>query len=267
MLDWFYKIFKSGDFMNLIMGIFVFICGLIFGSFFNVCIFRIQKGESIAFPPSHCTSCNNELKWYDLVPVLSYLFLKGKCRCCKEHISLRYPIVELVTGILFYLVFLKFGIDILTIKFIVLVSLLLVIGMIDFDTTDVYFSTTATGMAAGVIFILIGVYFKTNALPFILGGLLGGGIIVIIILITKGMGWGDAEICLLCGLFLGWKLTVVMLMLSFVLGGIIGIVLIALKIKSRKDYIAFGPFITIAAIITVFCGQNLINIYFAMIIR
>ncbi len=260
--------FRSGDFMNLIMGIFVFICGLIFGSFFNVCIFRIQKGESIAYPPSHCTSCSNELKWYDLVPVLSYVVLKGKCRYCKEKISLRYPIIELITGILFYLIFLKYGIDILTIKFIVFISLLIVIGMIDFDTTDVYSSTTITGMAAGVIFILVGVYYKIDvAVPFILGGLLGGTIIAIIILTTKGMGWGDAEICLLCGLFLGWKLTVVMLMLSFVLGGIVGMLLIALKIKGRKDYIAFGPFITIAAMITVFLGQNMINYYFSIMIR
>lgn len=254
--------------MNLIMSIFVFVCGLIFGSFFNVCIFRIQKGESIAYPPSHCTSCNNELKWYDLVPVLSYVVLKGKCRYCKEKISLRYPAVELITGVLFYFIYLKYGINILTIKFIVLISLLIVIGMIDFDTTDVYSSTTITGMVAGVIFILIGMYFKTNVpIPFIIGGLLGGGIIAIIILITGGMGWGDAEICLLCGLFLGWKLTVVMLMLSFVLGGIIGLALIALRIKSRKDYIPFGPFITLAAMIAVFFGQNMIDYYISMIIR
>lgn len=254
--------------MNLIMGVFVFICGLIFGSFFNVCIFRIQKGESIAYPPSHCTSCNNVLKWYDLVPVLSYLFLKGKCRYCKEKISLRYPLIELITGILFFLIFLKYGMDILTIKFLVFISLLIVIGMIDFDTTDVYSSTTITGIIAGVIFILIGTYLKTsNPVPFIIGGVLGGGIIAIIILITKGMGWGDAEICLVGGLFLGWRLTVVMLMLSFVLGGIVGIILIALKIKSKKDYIPFGPFIAMAAVITMFFGQNLINYYFTIMIR
>lgn len=259
--------------MNLIISLFVFITGLIFGSFFNVCIFRIQKGESISYPPSHCTSCNNRLKWYDLIPVLSYIFLKGKCRYCKEKISLRYPAVELITGILFYLVYFKYGLTVLTIKFIVFISILIIIGMIDFDTTDVYVSTTLTGAVFGIVFILVDVYFKNSITTYVLGGILGGGVITLIIIGSKiiigteGMGWGDAEICLVVGLFLGLKLTIVMLMISFVLGGIIGVVLIAMKIKTREDYIPFGPFIVLAAIITTFFGQDIISYYLNMIIR
>jgi leader peptidase (prepilin peptidase)/N-methyltransferase len=259
--------------MNLIIGLFVFITGLIFGSFFNVCIFRIQKGESISYPPSHCTNCNNRLNWYDLVPALSYVFLKGQCRYCGEKISLRYPAIELITGILFYLVYFKYGITILTIKFIVFISILIIIGMIDFDTTDVYFSTTVTGMILGLGSIIAEGYLKNAIITYVLGGVLGGGLIALIIigskiiLGTEGMGWGDAEICLVCGLFLGLKLIIVMLLVSFVLGGIIGVALIAMKIKSRQDCIPFGPFIVLAAIFTVFFGQGIVSWYFSMLMR
>jgi len=93
------------------MDIFVFILGLVFGSFFNVCIYRMPRGESIVFPPSHCTHCNNRLKFYDMIPVLSYIFLRGRCRYCKEKISIKYPIIELLTGFSFLLIYLRYGIS------------------------------------------------------------------------------------------------------------------------------------------------------------
>ena len=250
--------------MNILIGIYIIILGLLLGSFFNVCIFRIPRGESIAFPPSHCTNCNNKIKGYDLIPVISYILLKGKCRYCGEKISLRYPAVEIITAVLFYLVYLKYDLSFFTIKFIVLVSLLIVIGMIDFDTTDVYFSTTLTGIILGIGFIIAGYFLNLSVMEFILGGAAAGGFITVIILITRGMGWGDAEICLMCGLFLGLKLSIVMLFLSFIIGGIAGIGLIALKIKKRRDYIPFGPFIAISSVLTVFFGQYIINYYIAM---
>lgn len=249
----------------IIVNVFVLIFGLILGSFFNVCIFRIPKEESIAYPPSHCMNCDNEIKWYDLIPVLSYILLRGKCRHCNEKISIRYPIIEMLTGILFLGVYLTYGMTILTIKFIVLVSFLIIIGMIDFDTTDVYECTTIPCIITGVIFVIAAYFLKQDFLTLILGGIAAGGIIAIIILLTNGMGWGDAEICLMCGLFLGLKLVLLMLFLSIVIGGVVGIVLLALKIKTRKDYIPFGPFIAVAAIITVLWGQNLISFYFNLI--
>ncbi|WP_010238113.1 prepilin peptidase [Clostridium arbusti] len=250
--------------MNILIEVYIIILGLLLGSFFNVCIFRIPRGESIAFPPSHCTSCNNKIKGYDLIPVISYILLKGKCRYCGEKISLRYPAVEIVTAVLFYLVYLNYGLTFFTIKFIVLVSLLMVIGMIDFDTTDVYFSTTITGIVCGIGFIIAGYFMNLGVIEFILGGVAAGGFIAVIILITRGMGWGDAEICFMCGLFLGLKLSIVMLFLSFIIGGIIGIALIALKIKNRKDYIPFGPFIAISSLLTLFFGQHIVNYYISM---
>jgi leader peptidase (prepilin peptidase)/N-methyltransferase len=170
-------------------------------------------------------------------------------------------------------VYFKYGITILTLKFIVFISILIIIGMIDFDTTDVYFSTTVTGMILGVVSIIAEAYLKNGIITYVLGGILGGGLIALIIIVSKiiigteGMGWGDAEICLVCGLFLGLKLIIVMLIVSFVLGGIIGVALIVMKIKSREDYIPFGPFIVFAAVFTVFFGQGIVSYYFSMLMR
>lgn len=246
------------------MGMYIIILGLLLGSFFNVCIYRIPRGESIVFPGSHCTNCNNKIKGYDLIPVISYIFLKGKCRYCGEKISLRYPAVELITAVLFYLIYLKYGLTFFTIKYIVLASLLIVIGMIDLDTTDVYFSTTIIGIIFGVSFIIAGYFFNIDVKEFILGGIAAGGFIAVIILITRGMGWGDAEICLICGLFLGFRLSIVMLFLSFIIGGTVGIALILSKIKDRKDYIPFGPFIAVSSLFTMFFGEYIINYYISM---
>ncbi|AJA47568.1 type IV leader peptidase family protein [Clostridium pasteurianum DSM 525 = ATCC 6013] len=250
--------------MNIVMGIYIVILGLLLGSFFNVCIYRIPRGESIVFPGSHCTNCNNKIKGYDLIPVISYIFLKGKCRYCGEKISLRYPAVELITAAIFYLIYLKYGLMFLTVKYIVLASLLIVIGMIDLDTTDVYFSTTITGVIFGIGFIIASYFFNLGIGEFIIGGIAAGGFIAVIILITRGMGWGDAEICLVCGLFLGFKLSIVMLFLSFIIGGIVGIGLILSKIKNRKDYIPFGPFIAVSSLLTIFLGEYIVNYYMAM---
>lgn len=241
------------------------ILGIIIGSFLNVCIYRIPRGESISFPPSHCTNCKNKIKSYDLIPILSYMILRGKCRFCGEKISIKYPLIELITGALFAALYIKYNLSFEVIKYASLISFLLVIGFIDLETTDVYFRTTLSGAIAGLIFIAFGYFYGYGINDFIFGGLAASGFIAIIILLTHGMGWGDAEICGLTGLFLGLKLTIVMVFLSFTLGGVIGIVLMLLKIKSRKDIIPFGPFISIGAILTIFIGNNILNWYMTFI--
>lgn len=244
--------------MNLI----ILSLGLLIGSFLNVCIYRIPRGESIAYPPSHCTNCGNNIKPYDLIPVISYIFfLKGKCRYCGEKISIRYPLIELFTGVVFMLIYKYYGLSMEFIKFAVLSCFLIVIGMIDFDTTDVYFKTTMSGIIVGIVFLIVYYFNGYNIWTYILGALIGGGFISLIILITGGMGWGDAEMCFLAGIYLGWKLTLVMLFLSVVLGGIIGILLIATKKKSKKDYIPFGPYIALGAMMAVVWGEGILKWY------
>ncbi|OBR95893.1 type 4 prepilin-like proteins leader peptide-processing enzyme [Clostridium ragsdalei P11] len=248
--------------MYIYCSIIVFVFGTIIGSFLNVCIYRIPMEESIVYPPSHCTNCGSRIKWYDLIPIVSYVILKGQCRNCGEKISARYPIIEFTTGLLYTMLYVKFGISIDIVKYIVFISILIVVGMIDLNTTDIYFKTTVVGLIS--TFIFLGIYYY-NGLPiktYVYGGIVGGGLLALIILITKGgMGWGDAEICTVCGLFLGLKLTFLMLFLSFIIGATAGVILILSGKKSRKDYIPFGPFIVLASIITVFCGQNIVNWY------
>jgi leader peptidase (prepilin peptidase)/N-methyltransferase len=251
---------KSLD-LNTAVMISVFIMGLLFGSFFNVCIYRIPLRESIAFPPSHCTSCNTRLKPLDLVPVLSYLFLKGKCRYCGEKISPRYALVELLTGLIFAGLYLRYGLTFELLKFIVLSALLIIIGFIDYDTTDIYFSTILSGFICGIIFLLGGHFMNYSLMDCIYGCLLSGGIISIIVLTTRGMGWGDAEMSAMAGLYLGLYNSMVMIFFSFILGGLAGVLLIITGKKSRKDYIPFGPYIAAGALIAAFFGDSIIRWY------
>lgn len=249
----------------IILEFIVLILGLLIGSFLNVCIYRIPRDESIAYPPSHCTSCGKRIMWYDLIPVLSYIFLRGRCRGCGEKISIKYPIIELLTGLAFLGLYIQFGIGFEFVKYAVFICFLIVIGIIDLETTDVYLKTTLSGIILSIIFAIIGNYLNGGMIEYVYGGILGGGLISLIILITKGMGWGDAEICFMCGIFLGLKYTIVMLFLAFISGGIVGIMLIIFKKKTRRDYIPFGPFIALGATFTVFFGERIIMWYLSLL--
>jgi leader peptidase (prepilin peptidase)/N-methyltransferase len=241
------------------LAILIFIIGLIIGSFLNVCIYRIPREESIVFPPSHCPNCKLNLKWKDLIPLISYAVLRGRCRYCKARISPVYPFIEFLNAILYLLIYIKYGLSLEFIKFAFLASLVIVIGVIDYFTTDIYTNTIIVGLIVGIAFAIISFFVEGSIMIYIIGSLIGGGVISLIILLTNGMGWGDAELLFIIGLFLGVRLTLVTLFLSFIIGGIVGGVLIILKIKSRKDYIPFGPFISIGAVISILFGEFIIN--------
>lgn len=242
--------------------VFVMILGLCIGSFLNVCIYRLPREESIAFPPSHCTSCDHKLKWYELIPIVSYIILKGKCKKCSEKISIQYPIIEFVNGILYVLVFLRFEYTIDTIKFMILVSAMLVIGIIDFKTKFVYTSTTIVLGIVGAVFIILE-WFTTKTFPLdkILGFAIGFAIIGLIVLITGGMGEGDIDIAAVSGLFLGVKGTVFMLFSAVILGGIVAAIILISNSKKRKSEIAFGPFLATGTLFAIFYGELIINYY------
>lgn len=246
------------------MSILFLFFGTIIGSFLNVCIFRIPKGESIAYPPSHCGSCKKNLNPIDLVPVLSWVFLGGKCKYCKSKISIRYPLVELLTGFLYFLVYEYYGLSFLSIKYIILITFLIVISLIDYDTQDVYSVTTYPAIVLGVIFALVGnFYFDESIGNYILGFLISSGAIFLVSKLTRGaMGDGDIEIHAIAGIFLGWKLAILNIFLSFIIGGILAVCAIFFKKKKKGDYIAFGPAIGISTIILIFLGNILVPIYF-----
>ncbi|KGG81448.1 peptidase A24 [Caloranaerobacter azorensis H53214] len=240
---------------------YIFITGLIIGSFLNVCIYRIPKGESIVYPPSHCTNCNTRLKAIDLIPVFSYLLNKGRCRYCGERISLQYPFIEIFNGLIYLLLFYKFGLSFNLIKYLFLTSLLIVISVIDYKHQIIPNSILLFGFFTILIFKLL-YYSKAELLNSILGLLIGGLIFSIIVIVSRGgMGGGDIRLIALLGFFFGWKHLLLLMLLSFVIGAFFSIILLLLKIKSMKDFIPFGPFISIAAIITIFYGDTLILYY------
>lgn len=243
----------------------VVIFGLVIGSFLNVCICRIANEESIAFPPSHCTNCGYELKAKDLIPVLSYIFLGGKCRSCKEKISIQYPIVEILNAILYIAIYFKFGFTLNLFKFCLFASLLIVIGFIDFKTKYVYNSTVVFGVVSGILFAVLE-WMETKSIPwnYIAGAFIGFGIIYLIVILTRGMGEGDIDIALICGLFLGIKGILVTLFLAIILGGIVATIILIFKLKERKAEIAFGPYLAIGGIIACLYGSRLIDIYLGL---
>ena len=228
----------------------------------NVCIYRIAREESISFPPSHCTKCGYELKVKDLVPVLSYVFLGGKCRACKEKISIKYPLVEILNALLYVVIYLNYGLSFEFFKFIIFASLMIVIGFIDFETKYVFNSTVVFGVVSGIIF-LIAEWIITKNIPWtnLAGAAIGFGVIWTIVTLTGGMGEGDIDIALLCGLFVGIKGIIVTLFLAFVLGGVVALFIIILKLKERKEEMAFGPYLAISGMIAMLYSTQLIELY------
>jgi leader peptidase (prepilin peptidase) / N-methyltransferase len=244
------------------MEILILIIGLCIGSFLNVCIYRIPREESIAFPPSHCTSCGYELKAVDLIPIISYLFLKGKCRKCGEKISINYPLVELLNGVLYLLIFLRFGLSLSFVFYSLLTSLLIVISYIDLDSKYIYSSTTILGVVLAAIYIVVGLYTKDISISNnVLGGAIGYGIIYLIVVITKGMGQGDAEVAGVCGLFIGIKGILVCLFIAVVLGGLVAAIILIFKLKEKKSEIAFSPYISIGSIVYILLGKEILSLY------
>ena len=248
------------------MTILIITLALLIGSFLNVCIYRIPKGESIAFPASHCMSCGKNLKAIDLVPVLSYVFNKGKCRYCSSKISLQYPIVESLNAIVYFMLFNKYGLTFTFVEYAVLSSLLIVISFIDYQYQIIPDGLVTFGLILGVVSAVLKIN-NIHLLSGIVGFMVGGGLFLLIALVSKGaMGGGDIKLMAIIGFILGWKYTLMVSLLSFIIGAILSITLMILKIKGRKDYIPFGPFIAIATYITILYSEEILDWYIKLII-
>jgi len=243
----------------------IFILGLIIGSFSNVCIYRIPKNESIVFPASHCPNCHTPIKAIDNIPILSYLILKGKCRKCGEKISIRYPIVEFLTGAIYLLVFLIYGRSYQTLIYALLSSSLIIISFIDLDDQIIPDEISLPGIVIGLALSFIVPYI--SYLNSLLGIIIGGGIIFLIALAglaifkKEAMGGGDVKLSAMIGAFIGWKYIMISLFIGFFIGAIAGILLILLKIRNRDDLVPFGPFIVLGSFITLLWGENILSWY------
>lgn len=235
-----------------------FVFGLMSGSFFNVVGLRIPKKESIVFPGSHCTVCNHELKWFELIPVFSYLFLLGKCRKCKTGISPIYPIIELITGILFAWTCYVFGLTLNTVFVLLLISMMVILTVSDISTQLI---PDKILIVFSVVLIPLAFYIQTvNWKTALIGLGVSFAINLFMILISKGrgIGGGDVKLFLLLGLILGWKMFLALFLISVVIGLFVGL---GFRFTKKVKEFPFGPSIAVATVIIIFYGTAIINWY------
>lgn len=243
---------------QIIFYIIIFLYGIVIGSFLNVCIYRLPQKENIAKVRSHCMNCGYQLRWYDLVPVFSYLFLRGRCRKCKEKISIQYPVIEALNGVLYCIIFAEYGFSIETLLYALLFSALITLSVIDFRTYEIPLGINIFILALGLVRVVTD---YTNWLGYAIGLFCVSGFLYLIYLVTKGrgIGGGDIKLMAVCGLLLGWKLVI----LSFVLGCIIGSVihLIRMKVSGEGHVLAMGPYLAVGVMISTLYGERLIHWY------
>jgi leader peptidase (prepilin peptidase)/N-methyltransferase len=243
----------------------VAIFGAIVGSFLNVCIHRLPRGESIVWPGSHCPACGAAIAWNDNVPVLSYLLLRGRCRTCRAPIAMRYPLVETANAAGYVTILWVFGATWTAILYCVLFSGLLVVAGTDLTHKIIPNVVTVPG-------IVLGLLGAATVLPLgpvnaLLGVLFGGGILWALAWASpylfgkEGMGGGDIKLLAMIGAFLGWKPALLTIMIGSLSGSVIGISLIAFGLMKREDYIPFGPYLVFGALVSMFFGQPLLDWY------
>ena len=247
--------------------LFAAILGLCVGSFLNVVIARIPEGRSIVRPGSACPGCGKPIAWYDNLPVLSYVLLRGRCRNCRDAISWRYPAVEIACGALFALAYGRFEPGTALLSALVLLAGLVAITAIDLDHQIIPDVLSLPGIALGILFSLTpdGIGWGHS----LLGVLVGGGVFLVIIVASTvvigqaGMGVGDVKLGAMLGAFLGWKLALLSILLSVLLGGPLAATLLATGRKGRKDPIPFGPFLAMGGLISLFWGNAVLAWYFS----
>ncbi|CAH2030695.1 prepilin peptidase [Trichlorobacter ammonificans] len=249
----------------LVAAVAAFVLGAVTGSFLNVCIYRMPLEQSVVSPGSRCMACGTPVRWFDNIPILSWVLLRGRCRSCAAPFSIRYPLVELLTGLLCLLLFRKFG---LTLSFAVLFLLcasLLVVTFIDFDHQIIPDEITLPGIAIGLLcsFILPEPSWRSS----LLGILVGWGSLALVfygyLWLTgrEGMGGGDAKLLAMIGAFLGLKAIPFVIFVSSLVGSLVGLSLMALQGRDRHLAIPFGPYLVAGAILYLFFGPQLISWY------
>lgn len=244
-------------YIYIINGLAVFFTGCLLGSFLNVVIYRMPEEKSIAYPSSRCPKCNNNISWYDNVPIFSWLLLGAKCRYCKDKISVRYPFVEFLTGCLFFLCFYTFGIDWKWIFISYFICLMVVITLIDIDNMIVLPAIIYPSIFVGVLYNFI----KGDIIQSLLASFLGFIIFYIIekisllVLKKEGMGRGDALIACLLGSWLGVNSMINSVMMSFFIGSFIGFILLV-KNNFKSKQFPFGPSLALSSLITLFSNEN-----------
>ena len=273
--------------MSILHG-FYFAFGLVVGSFLNVCICRIPRGESVVSPRSHCPGCGAAIRPYDNVPLLSYLLLRGRCRSCGESISLQYPVVELATGLLFYACAAEWAFTPPTFVYSLFLALLVILVFVDYQHQILPNVVTIPGTIAGILlspwqaegtsrdFLSVAAASALNPdgyetlLPWVgsvLGALIGGGILLVVgfayqlVRRRAGLGMGDVKMMAMVGAFLGWRSALLTIFVGSFAGSIIGLFLIMFKGKNLQHKLAFGTFLGTGAAAVLFFGASFLGWY------
>ena len=236
----------------------VFLYGSVIGSFVNVCILRLPRKESVVKIRSHCENCGYQLKWYDLVPIFSYVFLGGKCRKCKSRISPQHLVLEVLNGGLYVLIFCVCGIGVEALLFCLAGSALLILSFIDWKTYEI---PVGCNIFIGFLGIIRAVYDYRNFLLYLIGLVSVSTFLYILYICTKGraIGGGDIKLMAACGLLLGWKLII----LAFLLGCIVGAVvhLIRMKVSGESHVLAMGPYLSLGVMVAALWGNRFLSWY------
>ena len=249
---------------QLLSAVLAVLLGLSVGSFLNVCIYRLPRGESLAYPPSRCPRCGKRLAWYDNVPVVSWLVLRGRCRQCRAPISPQYPIIEALTALLALLVVLMTPPGALLASRLILTVILIVLFMIDLEHQILPNVITLPGIAVGLAFSLFTFPGPVNS---ILGILLGAGILYGIAAAyyalrkEEGMGMGDVKMLAMIGAFLGWRAVLLTLIMASFAGSVVGVALMSLQRGGMKYALPFGTFLAIGAFIAMLVGERILAWY------
>ena len=258
----------------MMIGLLTFVFGAIVGSFLNVCIARIPNDESVIHPPSHCPRCNARIRFYDNIPLISYVVLLGRCRACGERISPRYFAVELLMAALAVALYYQFGLGLAFIASFVFVAALMVISFIDLHVRIVPDVISLPGIVVGLLFSVIGRFVLNDPYELvpspwssILGILIGGGVLLALAWAyeaftgVEGMGGGDIKLLAMIGAFLGWPSVPVTLFFSSLGGSVIGLTAMVIKGVGRKYALPFAPFLCLGALLYLFFGRELVEIY------
>lgn len=253
--------------IEIVLTVLFGILGLLVGSFLNVCIDRLPQNKSIAYPPSHCEACQHKLAPKDLIPVFSYLRLRGRCRYCQASIPRKLLWVELATGVIFALLYWHYHLSPQLAVMIFYACLFIIVFVIDLEHSLILNKVVYPGM---VVTLLLSLYpwpwfsgsMGVRVAYAALGGVIGFGIFFLIALASRGgMGWGDVKLAALIGLAVGFPLVFVAIIMAAILGGIVAVPLLITKKRTRGQTIPFGPFLAVAAMVTLVWGSNILGWY------
>jgi leader peptidase (prepilin peptidase)/N-methyltransferase len=238
--------------------------GACIGSFLNVCIYRLPLGQSLVWPGSRCTSCGRALSWFDNIPILSWVFLRGRCRTCRAPVSAMYPIVEATTALAFIGAYLLYGFTLLALVRVLFACALIVLFVTDLQHKILPNVITLPGIVIGFI---CSFFLPPGWRDSLIGILIGGGVLFAIaegyyrIRGEEGLGMGDVKLLAMIGAFLGWKLVILTLMLASFSGSIIGVAMIASKRGDMKYALPFGTFLAIGAVVSAAWGTPMVDWY------